>query len=65
TLYFEFSDQDRSPVEVSISNLSGKILWNNVLQASTSMDVNSFSPGIYIISAIGKGVNFHQKWLIK
>ena len=64
-LYFEFLEPNPYLKELRISSQSGKILFEKSSLTSTSINLEDFSPGIYIISVSGQGISFHQKWLIK
>ena len=55
--------QDRLPYSLAIFDMSGRVVYtmNNVSQSSLSIDISSFSEGIYQVQTISGGIVKHSK----
>ena len=62
------SDFANLPVQISIIDIAGRIVYNNNSHtisdnSDLSLDVN-FLPGVYFITLKGSGMNYSQKFII-
>jgi agmatine/peptidylarginine deiminase/PKD repeat protein len=57
---------DVENVSITLFNLSGKVVWNSMLNKGVStFDVSKLSNGIYLIEITGNGFTTHQKLIIR